>query len=126
MWRPLLDRLKGLGYEEGVDMRIATHDWRLGIPQLEARDQFFTKLKLSVEELHQRSSLKVYLLSHSYGAIVTRSFMHWAEEQEAGWVEQHLEGEVKIAGADLGVPNALAALFTGMWQSSSPQTCRLL
>jgi hypothetical protein len=39
--------------------------------------------------------------------------MHWAESQQPGWVEQHIESWANIAGTVLGLPKAASALLSG-------------
>jgi len=44
---------------------------------------------------------------------VARSFLHWAEEQQPGWLGQHVEAHVSIAGTVLGVPKAVTSVLSG-------------
>lgn len=54
------------------------YDWRLPIPLMQKRDGFYTRLKREVELQHQLSEgIKAILVSHSYGATVTTTFLHW-------------------------------------------------
>ena len=53
------------------------------------------------------------VLSHSWGDNVFRNFMRWAENEEPGWCEAHLEAYVNIAGPVLGVPKAVSACLSG-------------
>ena len=39
--------------------------------------------------------------------------MRWAENEEAGWCEKHVEAYVNIAGPVLGVPKAVTACLSG-------------
>ena len=39
--------------------------------------------------------------------------MRWAENEESGWCETHLEAYVNIAGPVLGVPKAVSACLSG-------------
>lgn len=39
--------------------------------------------------------------------------MRWAENQEAGWCDKHIEAYVNIAGPVLGVPKAVSACMSG-------------
>lgn len=66
------------------------YDWRLPIPLMQKRDGFFTRLKHEVELQHQLSDgVKPILVSHSYGAIVTTTFLHWVRTLHAGPGTQH-------------------------------------
>jgi hypothetical protein len=90
------------------------HDWRLPIPMLEDRDAWFTRTKTEIEmQVIKSGGTKAVLISHSYGATVTFAFLTWVEEQQAGWVDKHLEAWANLAGPILGLPKALAPLFSG-------------
>ncbi len=39
--------------------------------------------------------------------------MRWAENEQSGWCEKHLEAYVNIAGPVLGVPKAVTACLSG-------------
>lgn len=45
---------------------------------------------------------------------VARSFIHWVEDGWPGWLEQHVEAHVSIAGTVLGVPKAVSAILSGL------------
>jgi phospholipid:diacylglycerol acyltransferase len=90
------------------------HDWRLPIPMLEDRDAWFTRTKTEIEmQVTKAGGAKAVLVSHSYGAIVTFAFLTWVEEQQAGWVDKHLESWANLAGPILGLPKAIAPLLSG-------------
>lgn len=55
----------------------------------------------TVETLYELHGEKVVLVSHSYGESVSRAFYTWAEADDPGWVEKHLEALVNIAGPTL-------------------------
>ena len=61
------------------------------------------------------------VLAHSWGDNVFRNFMRFAENEQSGWCEEHLEAYVNIAGPALGVPKAVSACLSGhtLW----PQHC---
>ncbi len=44
---------------------------------------------------------------------VARTLLHWAEMQQPGWVEQHVDTYINIAGPMLGVPKAVTAVLSG-------------
>jgi phospholipid:diacylglycerol acyltransferase len=80
---------------------------------MEKRDGFFTRVKHEVELQYQLQGIKPILVSHSYGAQVTVTFLHWIEKQEPGWVDQHLAGYVNLAGPLLGLPKAISPMLSG-------------
>lgn len=81
---------------------------------MEKRDGFFTRMQREVELQYQLSKgIKPILVSHSYGATVTVTFLHWVEQQSPGWVDKHLRGYVNLAGPLLGLPKALSPMLSG-------------
>ena len=90
------------------------YDWRLPLPALEARDAFFSRAKAEIElQRGLAGGVKPVVVSHSYGAVVFTTFLHWAEAQEAGWVDKNVHAYVNLAGTLLGVPKAIAPLLSG-------------
>ena len=57
--------------------------------------------------------VQVLVLAHSWGDNVFRNFLHWADDQEAGWTEKHIAHYGNLAGPVLGVPKAVTALLSG-------------
>ena len=57
--------------------------------------------------------LQPVVLAHSWGDNVVRNFMRWAENEQSGWCEDHLEAYISIAGPVLGVPKAVSACLSG-------------
>jgi phospholipid:diacylglycerol acyltransferase len=81
---------------------------------MEKRDGFFTRVKTEVELQYQLSEgIKPVLVSHSYGATVTTTFLHWVESQSPGWVDKHLAAYLNLAGPLLGLPKALSPMLSG-------------
>jgi phospholipid:diacylglycerol acyltransferase len=56
---------------------------------------------------------KVLLAAHSWGDNVARAFLHWMEEQQPGWVDEHIAVHFNLAGPVLGVPKSLTSLLSG-------------
>lgn len=112
VWAKLIESLADIGYDSNNLVGV-TYDWRLAVPLLQQRDGYFTKLKAATEGTHRLHQQKVVVLSHSWGDNVFRNFMRWAENEEAGWCEKHVEAYVNIAGPVLGVPKAVTACLSG-------------
>ncbi|KAL0043739.1 hypothetical protein WJX82_004801 [Trebouxia sp. C0006] len=112
VWAKLIESLGDFGYDSNSLVGV-TYDWRLAVPLLEQRDGYFTKLKAAIEGTHKLHKQKVVVLSHSWGDNVFRNFMRWAENEQSGWCEKHLEAYVNIAGPVLGVPKAVTACLSG-------------
>eukprot|EP00891_Asterochloris_glomerata_P002292 jgi/Astpho2/2292/e_gw1.00040.193.1_t len=112
VWAKLIESLADLGYDANT-MTGVTYDWRLSVPMLEQRDGYFTKLKATIEIMCKLQNQKVLVLAHSWGDNVFRNFLHWADDQEAGWTEKHVAHYANMAGPVLGVPKAVTAMLSG-------------
>lgn len=55
------------------------YDWRLPLGVMEARDGFFSRVKAEAELQARLYGVKPVLVSHSYGAVVTVTFLDWVE-----------------------------------------------
>jgi phospholipid:diacylglycerol acyltransferase len=48
-------------------MHLAAYDWRLAFANLEKRDQYFSKLKVTIELANKIDNQKAVLVAHSMG-----------------------------------------------------------
>lgn len=117
LWNKLLENLAVLGYDTDT-MQAAAYDWRLSYPNLEKRDGYFSKLKLSIEETKRLTGQKTVITGHSMGSQVIFYFMKWVEAEGYGnggssWVNDHIDSFVDISGSMLGTPKTLVALLSG-------------
>ncbi|KAK9829180.1 hypothetical protein WJX72_004349 [[Myrmecia] bisecta] len=112
VWAKLIEAFADLGYDSNT-LIGETYDWRLSVPNMEARDGYYTRLKARFEVTMRQHNMKVMAISHSWGDNVFRNFFHWVEDQEPGWTEKHLATYVNIAGPVLGVPKSMTALLSG-------------
>lgn len=119
IWNKIIENLSALGYDQNT-MTLASYDWRLGYPDLERRDGYFSKLKATIETNKVLTGEKTSLLAHSMGSQVTFYFLKWVEAEgpEFGnggpnWVNDHVAHFVDISGSMLGTPKALVALLSG-------------
>lgn len=117
IWNRIIENLSALGYDTNT-MSVASYDWRLGYPDLEIRDSYFSRLKSQIELMHKTSGQKVVLSGHSMGSQVIFYFLKWVEAEGFGnggpsWVNDHVEAFVDISGSMLGAPKALPALLSG-------------
>jgi phospholipid:diacylglycerol acyltransferase len=99
-------------------MHMASYDWRLSFRALEERDQYFSRLKSSLELSKKQFGKKAVLVAHSMGANVLHYFFKWVESPIGGnggkhWVDDHVESFINIGGPLLGVPKSLSALVSG-------------
>ncbi|KAI5147588.1 phospholipid:diacylglycerol acyltransferase [Nematocida ausubeli] len=111
-WWKIVENLSYIGYD-AADIHFAAFDWRLGIEELEARDSYFTKLKVDIEILHDRRKEKVLTVAHSMGSLIFHYFMQWVSEIDDKWVDKYIHSAVYIGPPLLGAPKAVGGLLTG-------------
>lgn len=117
IWSKIFENLASLGYDPN-NAFTAAYDWRLSYPNLETRDQYFTRLKNHIELTYHASGKKVVLASHSMGGQVTFYFLHWVASPKGGnggdlWVEKYVEAWINISGCMLGAVKDIAAMMSG-------------
>lgn len=119
IWNKVLQNLAVIGYGPN-NMVSAAYDWRLAYLDLEKRDGFFSKLKISIEASKRLNGEKTYLVGHSMGSQVILYFMKWVEAEGLyygnggpNWCNEHLAGFINISGSLLGAPKAISALISG-------------
>ena len=117
IWNKILENLATIGYDP-TNAFTAAYDWRLSYPNLEIRDQYFTRLKNHIEVGKQVTGEKIVLLSHSMGSQVLYYFFHWVEAPEYGnggstWVDDHIEAWINISGCMLGALKDVPAVLSG-------------
>lgn len=117
IWNKIFENLASIGYDP-TNSFTAAYDWRLSYPNLEVRDQYFTRLKAYIETGVTAGGRKVSLASHSMGSQVLFYFFHWVESEQGGrggkdWVEQHVDSWINISGCMLGAVKGLTAVLSG-------------
>lgn len=119
IWNKIIENLSALGYDQNY-MNLASYDWRLGYPDLERRDGYFSHLKALCEVNLRLTGYKTSLVGHSMGSQVIFYFLKWVEAMGPGygnggpsWVNDHVAHFVDISGSMLGTPKALVALLSG-------------
>ncbi|KAK2770844.1 phospholipid:diacylglycerol acyltransferase [Colletotrichum kahawae] len=117
IWNKIFENLASIGYDP-TNSFTAAYDWRLAYPNLETRDQYFTRLKSYIETAHEFSGKKAVLVSHSMGGQVLFYFFHWVASEAGGrggddWVERHVEAWINVSGCMLGAVKDLTAVLSG-------------
>lgn len=119
IWNKIVQNLAAIGYDSST-MKLAAYDWRLGYPDLERRDGYFTMLKSQCEQNLLLTGEKTSLVGHSMGSQVVFYFLKWVEAEGPGfgnggkdWVNKHVAHFVDISGSMLGTPKALVSLLSG-------------
>ncbi|XP_006357470.1 phospholipid:diacylglycerol acyltransferase 1-like [Solanum tuberosum] len=119
VWAVLIANLARIGYEEKT-MYMAAYDWRLSIQNTEVRDQTLSQIKSNIELMvATNGGNKAVIVPHSMGAIYFLYFMKWVEAPAPmgggggpDWCAKHIKAVMNIGAPFLGVPKALAALFS--------------
>ncbi|PLN80438.1 putative Phospholipid:diacylglycerol acyltransferase [Aspergillus taichungensis] len=117
IWSKILENLATIGYDP-TNAFTAAYDWRLSYPNLETRDQYFSRLKSYIETAVRVNGEKVTLTSHSMGSQVVMYFFKWVEHPDHGqggkdWVNKHIASWVNISGCMLGAVKGLTAVLSG-------------
>ncbi|KAH7325104.1 Lecithin:cholesterol acyltransferase-domain-containing protein [Stachybotrys elegans] len=117
IWSKILENLATIGYDP-TNSFTAAYDWRLSYPNLEIRDQFFSRLKSYIETAVHTQGRKATIASHSMGSQVIYYFFHWVESDQGGrggsdWVERHIGSWINISGCMLGAVKDLTAILSG-------------
>ncbi|KAF4121542.1 phospholipid:diacylglycerol acyltransferase [Geosmithia morbida] len=117
IWSKILENLASIGYDP-TNSFTAAYDWRLSYPNLEVRDQYFSRLKSYIETAVAFEGKKTTLISHSMGSQVVYYFFHWVQSDLGGkggpdWVETYIDSWVNISGCMLGAVKDLTAVLSG-------------
>lgn len=117
IWSKIFENLATIGYDP-TNSFTAAYDWRLSYPNLEVRDQYFSRLKAYIETAVEFEGRKVVLASHSMGSQVIFYFFHWVESDQGGrgggdWVDRHVDSWINISGCMLGAVKDLTAVLSG-------------
>lgn len=117
IWSKILENLATIGYDP-TNSFTAAYDWRLSYPNLEVRDQYFTRLMTFIEMANKVSGKKSVLVSHSMGSQVLFYFFHWVASSGGGnggdnWVETYIDSWINISGCMLGALKGLPAVLSG-------------
>ncbi|PFH53776.1 hypothetical protein AMATHDRAFT_136887 [Amanita thiersii Skay4041] len=128
IWYSIVENLAVVNYDTN-NLYLAAYDWRLSYSNLEERDGYFSKLKITIEGLKRRQGKKVVIAAHSMGSTVCYYSMmlvvfadlyvisfKWVESPMHGnggqnWVEDHVAAYISIAGTHLA--KAMAAFLSG-------------
>ncbi|KAJ0988465.1 hypothetical protein J5N97_006821 [Dioscorea zingiberensis] len=119
VWAVLIANLARIGYEEKT-MYMASYDWRISFQNTEARDQTLSRIKSNIELMvATNGGKKAVVIPHSMGVLYFLHFMKWVEAPSpmgggggSDWCARHIKAVMNIGGPFLGVPKAVAGLFS--------------
>ncbi|KAG6472541.1 phospholipid:diacylglycerol acyltransferase 1-like [Zingiber officinale] len=119
VWAVLIANLAHIGYEEKT-MYMAAYDWRISFQNTEVRDQTLSRIKSNIELMvSTNGGRKVVVIPHSMGVLYFLHFMKWVEAPAPmgggggpNWCADHIKSVMNIGGPFLGVPKAVAGLFS--------------
>ncbi|KAJ5239873.1 hypothetical protein N7468_004492 [Penicillium chermesinum] len=117
IWSKILENLATIGYDP-TNAFSAAYDWRLSYPNLEVRDNYFSRLKSYIETAVEVKGEKITLASHSMGSQVVLYFFKWVESDQHGkggkdWVNRHIDSWINISGCMLGAVKGMTAVLSG-------------
>lgn len=100
IWNKIIENLASIGYDP-TSAYTASYDWRLAYPDLELRDQYFSRLKTYIETSNRLSGKKAVLIAHSMGSQVVHYFFKWVEAEGHGnggksWVEDNVDSFINV------------------------------
>jgi len=112
---PVIAALKGVGYQEGVNLDACPYDWRLPPSELEQRDRYFTRTMRTVENLYEKSGgMPVVLVCHSLGTKAGHYLLNFAcAKAGRKWVDKYVHTYMPVGAPHLGAPKAMRASLTG-------------
>ena len=92
----------------------------MGFYDVQVRDQSLSKIKSNIELMvATNDGNKAVVIPHSMGVIYFFHFMKWVEEPalmggggRPDWCAKHIKAVMNIGGPFLGVPKAVAGLFS--------------
>ncbi|KAK0596581.1 hypothetical protein LWI29_016998 [Acer saccharum] len=119
VWAVLIANLARIGYEEKT-MYMASYDWRISYQNTEVRDQTLSRIKSHIELMvATNGGNKAVIIPHSMGVLYFLHFMKWVEAPAPmgggggpDWCSKHIKAVMNIGGPFLGVPKAVAGLFS--------------
>ncbi|RZB58929.1 Phospholipid:diacylglycerol acyltransferase 1 isoform B [Glycine soja] len=119
VWAVLIANLARIGYEEKT-MYMAAYDWRIAFQNTEVRDQTLSRIKSNIELMvATNGGNKAVIIPHSMGVLYFLHFMKWVEAPAPmgggggpDWCSKYIKAVVNIGGPFLGVPKAIAGLFS--------------
>ncbi|KAI8377935.1 Lecithin:cholesterol acyltransferase-domain-containing protein [Radiomyces spectabilis] len=117
IWAKIIENLAAIGYDSNT-MHLASYDWRLSFANLETRDQYFSRLKSTIEVAYQANHRKSVVITHSMGSVLFPYFLKWVEHPDYGnggrdWTDKYIESFVNVGGPMMGVPKALTSMLSG-------------
>ncbi|CAN1286738.1 Phospholipid:diacylglycerol acyltransferase 1 [Linum perenne] len=119
VWAVLIANLARIGYEEN-SMYTASYDWRLSFQNTEVRDRTLSRIESNIELMvSTNDGNKAVIIPHSMGVSYSLHFMKWVEAPAPmgggggpDWCSKHIKAVMNIGGPFLGVPKAVAGLFS--------------
>jgi len=111
---PVIDALKKVGFEEGVNLDAVPYDWRLPPSELERRDQYFTRTMRRIEEMYEKNGgMPVVLVCHSLGTKTGHYLLDFAHSKDKEWCHKYVHTYMPVGAPHLGAPKAMRGSITG-------------
>ncbi|XP_039619774.1 phosphatidylcholine-sterol acyltransferase [Polypterus senegalus] len=103
----MVQHLVGLGYVKNETLRAAPYDWRITPNE---QDEYFSKLKVLVEEMYENYNSSVQLIGHSMGS---NYILYFLNQQTQAWKDHYIKGFISLGAPWGGVVKALRVLASG-------------
>eukprot|EP01126_Amoeba_proteus_P010234 TRINITY_DN1396_c0_g4_i1.p1 TRINITY_DN1396_c0_g4~~TRINITY_DN1396_c0_g4_i1.p1 ORF type:complete len:435 (-),score=65.17 TRINITY_DN1396_c0_g4_i1:78-1382(-) len=119
IWAGLISVLTQLGYQDGVNLRSAPYDWRIG-PDDPSFQQYLIDLKLLIEETYRiNGNTKVAVTSLSMGGAV---FLLLLSNVDQSWKDQYIHSFTPFSSCFAGSVEATAGLLGSPMFGINPQS----
>ena len=92
---PIIWKLRSLGYERDIDIRVAPFDWRKSPVE---NDEYKLQTKNLIEDMYQSTGQKIVLMGHSLGPVYVLPFLYSMTQE---WKDKHIKSLISI-GAPFG------------------------
>ncbi|XP_077066603.1 phosphatidylcholine-sterol acyltransferase [Siphateles boraxobius] len=103
----MVQQLVSFGYVRNETVRGAPYDWRIAPNE---QEEYFSRLKSLVEEMHDEYKQPVYLLGHSMG---NNYILYFLNQQTQDWKDHYIKGFISLGAPWAGAVKPLRVLASG-------------
>ncbi|XP_051546213.1 phosphatidylcholine-sterol acyltransferase-like [Myxocyprinus asiaticus] len=103
----MVQHLVSIGYVRNATVRGAPYDWRIAPNE---QEEYFSRLKNLVEEMHAEYKQPVYLLGHSMG---NNYILYFLNQQTQDWKDHYIKGFISLGAPWGGAVKPLRVMTSG-------------